>query len=91
MSDKSDKRNLNRKVSFRITDSQAKELDRMIKNGMNPSIQFRNVFDKIPKRIVSVSTNQYQNMMLTIVKSVKALSIMMWGSNGCTDRSQNIR
>jgi len=43
----SDRRKLNRKVSFRITDSQARELDRMIRKGMNPSIQFRNVFDKM--------------------------------------------
>jgi len=50
MSDKSDRRKLNRKVSFRITDFQARELDKMIKRGMNPSIQFRNVFDRMLRR-----------------------------------------
>lgn len=41
------KGNLRRKVSFRITPDQASELERMIQNGMNPSFEFRIVFDKM--------------------------------------------
>jgi len=43
----SDRRRLKRKVSFRITEVQAREFEKMQRRGMNPSIQFRNVFDKM--------------------------------------------
>lgn len=50
MSYVSDKRRrLTRRVSFRITDNQSRSLDRMIQNGMNPSLQFRRVFDRMMK------------------------------------------
>jgi len=41
------KGNLRRRVSFRITPDQASELERMIQRGMNPSFEFRNLFDKM--------------------------------------------
>lgn len=47
MSDK--RRKLTRRVSFRITDNQSRSLDRMIRDGMNPSTQFRRVFDRMMK------------------------------------------
>lgn len=47
MSDKDDR--LKRKVSFRITDRQDRDLDRLIKKGMNPSFLFRVTMDKMLK------------------------------------------
>lgn len=44
---RSRKGNLQRRVSFRITPKQSDELDRLIQRGMNPSSQFRSVFDKM--------------------------------------------
>lgn len=41
------KGNLQRRVSFRITPDQASELDKMIQKGMNPSFEFRSLFDKM--------------------------------------------